>query len=107
MHNLHFSRSDRENKQPVSIDSTPLEAALRAAIRGVWANERAPRELRKQIIALCPTQAIGQNSEPLILRIRSVLYGLAAAAVFLLAIGLVFGSWTGGGRRPQRAPRMI
>ncbi len=27
MHNLHFSRSDREKKQPVSIDSAPLEAA--------------------------------------------------------------------------------
>lgn len=27
MHNLHFSRSDREKKQPVSIDTEPLDAA--------------------------------------------------------------------------------
>lgn len=27
MHNLHFSRVDREKKQPVAMDSAPLEAA--------------------------------------------------------------------------------
>lgn len=29
MHNLHFSRSDREKRQPVAMDSAPLEAARR------------------------------------------------------------------------------
>lgn len=82
------------------------DPALRAAVRGVWANERAPRELRKQIAALCTTQT--RNApDPLIFRLRSALYGLAAAAVFLLAVGLAFENWTGGGRRPLRAPRTI
>jgi len=82
------------------------DPALRAAIRGVWANERAPRELRKQITALCPSQN-GRSTEPLIFRLRSAMYGLAAAAVFILAVGLAFQSWEGGGRRPLRAPRTI
>ncbi len=35
------------------------------------------------------------------------MYQLAAAAVFLLAVGIAFASWTSGGRQPRRAPRVI
>jgi hypothetical protein len=41
------------------------------------------------------------------MRIRSVLYGLAAAAVFILAVGIAFADWSGGGRRLLRAPRVV
>ena len=89
------------------------DPALRAAVRRVWSDERAPQELRQQIAALCGGAARGtsrdrwRNHEPLSMRIRSSLYQLAAAAVSLLAIGIVFADWYGGGRGPRRAPRIV
>jgi hypothetical protein len=84
------------------------DPALRAAVRRVWADERAPRELRTQIAALCTTKVSGRrNVESMSMRIRSTLYGLAAAAVFVLAVGIAFTDWSSGGRRPLRAPRVV
>jgi len=91
------------------------DPALRAAVRRVWSDERAPQELRQQIAALCSgtTTARGtsrgnwRNHEPLSMRIRSRLYQLAAAAIILLAIGIAFADWNMGGRSPRRAPRIV
>jgi hypothetical protein len=86
------------------------DPALRAAVRRVWSDERAPLELRQRITALVPRQAAGparSQVDPLSLRIRSTLYGLAAAAVFVFAVGIVFNDWTGGRGGPDRAPRAI
>jgi hypothetical protein len=87
------------------------DPALRAAVRRVWADERAPIELRQRISALVPRQANALNLrrqvEPFSMRLRSALYGLAAAAVFVFAVGIVFNDWTGGSRGPNRAPRAI
>jgi hypothetical protein len=84
------------------------DPALRAAVRRVWSDERAPQELRQRITAMCgPRVTAGRRSESVSMRIRSSLYGLAAAAVFLLAVGIVFEDWSAGGRQPRRAPRVI
>jgi len=86
------------------------DPSLRTAVRRVWGDERAPRELRQQIAALCTSsgkRGSRANSEPFSMRIRSTLYGLAAAAVFILAVGIAFADWSGGGRRPLRAPRVV
>jgi hypothetical protein len=87
------------------------DPALRTAVRKVWGAEQAPFELRQRIAALVPSQARAKGPqrqhEPLILRLRSPLYGLAAAASVLLAIGLVLHDWTSGGRAARIAPRAI
>jgi hypothetical protein len=87
------------------------DPALRAAVRRAWADERAPAELRQRIAALAPRHAAGlsasRQTEPFSLRLRSALYGLAAAAVFVLAVGIVFSELKGGARGPNRAPRAI
>jgi hypothetical protein len=91
------------------------DPALRAAVRRVWSDERAPQELRQRMMALCPTQSgpgkargnRGRSYEPVSMRIRSTLYGLAAAAIFLLAVGIAVADWNLGGRGPLRAPRVV
>ena len=85
------------------------DPALRAALRRAWSDEKAPPELRQRITALAPRQAAParRHVDPLSLRLRSPLYGLAAAAVFVLAVGMVFNAWTGGRGGPDRAPRAI
>jgi hypothetical protein len=87
------------------------DPALRAAVRRVWSDERAPFELRQQIAALCSgkpaTRGTRPSHEPLSMRIRSNLYQLAAAAILLLAIGIAFADWNMGGRGPRRAPRVV
>jgi len=90
------------------------DPALRAAVRRAWSDERAPQELRQQIVALCggtatrgTSRSKWRNHEPLSMRIRSNLYQFAAAAMLLLAIGIVFADWNSGGRLPRRAPRVV
>jgi hypothetical protein len=86
------------------------DPTLRAAVRRVWSDERAPTVLRQRISALVPRQSAGsarRQTEPFSLRLRSALYGLAAAAAFLLAVGIVFNDWSNGRRGPDRAPRAI
>ena len=90
------------------------DPALRAAVRRVWSDERAPQELRQQVVALCSgsttrgtSRGKWQNHEPLSMRIRRNIYQLAAAAMLLLAIGIVFADWNSGGRGPRRAPRVV
>src|SRR6476661_9465149 len=91
------------------------DPALRAAVRRVWSDERAPQELRQQIVAMCSGAAATRgtsrtdrrNHDPLSMRIRSNLYRYAAAAILLLAIGIAFADWNSGGRGPRRAPRIV
>ncbi|HXE55122.1 MAG TPA: hypothetical protein VN541_19015, partial [Tepidisphaeraceae bacterium] len=67
-----------------------------------WAAERAPQELREQIVALCPDlnrRLRKPTPQPLSMRIRSAVYGLAVAATFLLAVGLLFHVWDIGNAR--------
>lgn len=82
------------------------DPALRSAVRRAWAGERAPQELREQIVALCPNlpKIAARPRQPMAMRIRSTLYGLAAAAAFLLAIGVIFHTWDSGNPRRHAHP---
>jgi hypothetical protein len=87
------------------------DPALRSAVRRAWGDERAPVELRDKLLEMFPSQKRSVRNapvrEPLILRLRSTFYGLAAAAVFLLAVGLAFQDWISGQRHLRIAPRVL
>ena len=87
------------------------DPALRSAVRRVWGDERAPAELREKLQELFPKPKRANPGapfrEPLVLRLRSTLYGLAAAAVFLFAVGLAFQDWVMGQRHSHIAPRVL
>ena len=87
------------------------DPALRSAVRRVWGDEQAPAELRETLQALFPRPVRSlrgtRSSEPLVIRFRSALYGLAAAAVFVLAVGLAFQDWVTGQRHSHIAPRVL
>jgi len=67
------------------------DPGLKAAIRRIWGKETAPPALRARIAAagsVRPPVAV-----PSVWRIRRPLYGVAAAAMVLVAVTLVFRPW--------------
>lgn len=111
-----LSRSPRELARVNIMSDADFESfndpGLRSAVRRVWGDEQASAELRQKLQEMFPKQNRASRhgraaSEPFVLRFRSTLYGLAAAAVFLLAVGLAFQDWVTGQRHARIAPRAL
>lgn len=65
------------------------DSGLKAAVRRAWGAERCPEALRHRVTAVAKQS---NRSEPMVLRLRP-LFGLAAAAIVLIAIGLSWWQW--------------
>jgi hypothetical protein len=72
--------------EPDSFD----DPGLKAAIRRAWGAEQCPLSLRDRVMTLCK-ESFGATASPARIGWRGRrLYGLAAAAMVLIAVGVVF-----------------
>ena len=85
---MHMSATDLQNFD---------DPGLKAAVRRAWGGERAPLALRRRIIESLPEPVVDvQEHDSAVIRLlrwRIPTRGLVAAAIMLLAVGLIFRLW--------------
>ena len=79
------------------------DPGLKSAVRKAWADERAPIALRRRLAEAMTGRTSGGVTGSF-WRVRWPLYGLAAAALVVLCVGLVFRASRAGDDRPTPVP---